>query len=59
MINLIRNAYELGYTFFDTAEIYGTEEDPHINEQLVGEALKSFRDHVRIATKFGIHFDGC
>lgn len=56
-LRTIRNAYELGYTFFDTAEVYGTEEAPHMNEQLVGEALKPFRDYVQIATKFGIHFD--
>lgn len=56
-VQMIRNAYDLGYTFFDTAEVYGTQEDPHINEQLVGEALKPIRNHVQIATKFGIHFD--
>lgn len=50
MINLIRKAYELGVTFFDTAEVYG----PYINEELVGEALEPFRDKVVIATKFGI-----
>ncbi|MBO5283949.1 MAG: aldo/keto reductase [Lachnospiraceae bacterium] len=56
-VQMLRNAYELGYTFFDTAEVYGTQEDPHINEQLVGEALKPIRNHVQIASKFGIHFD--
>lgn len=56
-VQMIRNAYKLGYTFFDTAEVYGTQNDPHMNEQLVGEALKLFRDHVQIVTKFGIHFD--
>lgn len=56
-VQMIRNAYKLGYTFFDTAEVYGTQNDPHMNEQLVGEALKPFRDHVQIVTKFGIHFD--
>lgn len=56
-VQMIRSAYELGYTFFDTAEVYGTQNDPHVNEQLVGEALKPLRDHVQIATKFGIHFD--
>ena len=53
----IRRAYEIGYTFFDTAEVYGTPENPHDNEELVGEALKPFRDKVVLATKFGIHFD--
>ncbi len=53
----IQQAAEMGYTFFDTAEVYGTPEDPHQNEVLVGEALKGCRDKVVIATKFGIHFD--
>jgi aryl-alcohol dehydrogenase-like predicted oxidoreductase len=48
-IALIRRAYELGVTFFDTAECYG----PFINEELVGEAVAPFRDKVVIATKFG------
>src|SRR5271167_1106164 len=47
-IKLIREAYEQGITFFDTAEAYGAA-----NEELVGEALKPFRDKVVIATKFG------
>ena len=49
MISLLRNAVELGVTFFDTAEIYG----PFTNEELVGEALAPFRRQVVIATKFG------
>ena len=56
-IKLIRKAVENGCTFFDTAEIYGTADDPHVNETLVGEALKPYRDKVVIATKFGITFD--
>lgn len=48
-IKTLRNAYENGVTFFDTAEVYG----PYTNEKLVGEALKPFRDKVVIATKFG------
>lgn len=56
-VQAIRTAYEMGYTFFDTAEIYGTEENPHENELLVGEALKPYRDRVKIATKFGIGFN--
>lgn len=56
-IRVIREAVELGYTFFDTAEIYGTPEDPHQNELLVGEALREVRNQVVIATKFGIRFD--
>jgi aryl-alcohol dehydrogenase-like predicted oxidoreductase len=53
MIALIRKAYDLGVTFFDTAEIYG----PFINEELVGEALAPFRNQVVIATKFGFKID--
>lgn len=49
-------AVDMGYTFFDTAEVYGTPEDPHHNEELVGAALKG-RTDVVIATKFGIRFD--
>ena len=56
-VKMIQAAYDLGYTFFDTAEVYGTEEDPHQNEVLTGEALKPFRNQVQIASKFGIRFD--
>lgn len=48
-INLIRKAFELGVTFFDTAEAYG----PFTNEELLGEALEPFRNQVVVATKFG------
>lgn len=56
-IRLIEQAVDMGYTFFDTAEVYGTPDDPHQNESLIGEALHGCRDRVIIATKFGIHFD--
>ena len=49
-IRLIRRAYELGCTFFDTAEGYSMGH----NEQLVGRALESVRNHVVIATKLHI-----
>src|SRR5215469_17060672 len=49
MITVLRQAVELGITFFDTAESYG----PYVNEELVGEALEPVRDQVVIATKFG------
>ncbi|HEV3430494.1 MAG TPA: aldo/keto reductase [Paraburkholderia sp.] len=48
-IALIRRAFELGVTFFDSAEAYG----PFANEELLGEALAPIRDQVVIATKFG------
>ncbi|MGN0982203.1 MAG: aldo/keto reductase [Candidatus Limivicinus sp.] len=57
MTELIAQAVDMGYTFFDTAEVYGTAEDPHANEELVGAALKPYRDKVVLATKFGIRFD--
>ena len=53
----LRQAVEMGYTFFDTAEVYGTPEDPHVNERLVGKALAPYRGKVVIATKFGLRFD--
>ncbi|GAB7201398.1 aldo/keto reductase [Dickeya oryzae] len=46
---LINKAIELGCNLFDTAPIYGFE-----NEELLGVALKSHRDKVVIATKFGV-----
>jgi aryl-alcohol dehydrogenase-like predicted oxidoreductase len=53
-LKTIRAAFENGVTFFDTAEVYG----PYTNEELVGEALQSVRDQVKIATKFGYAIDG-
>ena len=57
MTELLAKAVDAGYTFFDTAEVYGTPDDPHANETLLGQALKPFRDRIQIGTKFGIHFD--
>lgn len=57
MTELLAQAVDLDYTFFDTAEVYGTPEHPHDNEELVGAALKPYRDKIVLATKFGIHFD--
>ncbi len=54
---LIEKAIDLGCTFFDTAEVYGTADNPHHNEELIGKILKKHRDNVVIATKFGIGFD--
>jgi len=48
-VSLLRAAFDLGVTFFDTAEAYG----PFTNEEIVGEALAPIRDQVVIATKFG------
>ncbi|WP_162571631.1 aldo/keto reductase [Variovorax sp. SRS16] len=52
-IGMIRNAFERGVTFFDTAEGYG----PFTNELLVGEAIEPIRDQVVVATKFGFKLD--
>ncbi len=48
-IAAIRRAFDLGVTHIDTAEMYGWGE----NERIVGRAIKSFRDDVVVATKFG------
>lgn len=57
MTELLADAVDMGYTLFDTAEVYGTPDRPHDNEELLGEALRPFRDRVVIATKFGLTFD--
>ncbi len=57
MTELLAQAVDMGYTFFDTAASYGTQADPHDNENLVGQALKPYRNKVVIATKFGITMD--
>ena len=49
-IATIHRALELGINFLDTADVYG----PYKNEELVGRAIKGGRDHVVLATKFGI-----
>ena len=51
-VELVRAAFERGVTFFDTAQIYGAE-----NEEIVGEALEPYRGQVVIATKFGFDLD--
>lgn len=57
MTRLLEQSIDLGYTFFDTAEVYGTAENPHDNEELLGEALKPFRSRIVLASKCGIRFD--
>jgi aryl-alcohol dehydrogenase-like predicted oxidoreductase len=49
-IATIQRAIDLGVTLFDTADMYG----PHINEELLGRAIRGRRDGLVIATKFGI-----
>ncbi len=48
-IRAIHRALDLGVTHIDTAEIYG----PFHSEELVGQAIKTRRDQVVLATKFG------
>lgn len=52
-ISVLHAALDRGITFFDTAQAYG----PYTNEKLVGEAFKSRRDNVVIATKFGFKLE--
>jgi hypothetical protein len=49
-VDLMRAAFDLGCTFFDTAEGYAAGD----NERLVGKAMGPIRDHVVIATKFRV-----
>jgi aryl-alcohol dehydrogenase-like predicted oxidoreductase len=48
-ISTIHRAIELGVTFLDTADMYG----PFTNERLVGRGIRSRREEVVLATKFG------
>ena len=56
-IHILHRAVDMSYTFFYTAEVYGTQYDPHVNEELVGEALRPYKGKVVTATKFEIKFD--
>lgn len=49
-IGTIERAMELGINFFDTADMYGRGK----NEELLGKAIRGYRDRVIVATKFGI-----
>ena len=53
-IRTIHRAYELGVTFLDTADMYGSG----ANEELVGRAIAGRRDDFEIATKFGNRREG-
>jgi aryl-alcohol dehydrogenase-like predicted oxidoreductase len=52
-IRAIHRALELGVTFFDTADVYGTGH----SERVLGRALAGRRDEVVIATKWGNTYD--
>ena len=49
---LMRQAFDLGVTVFDTADIYGQGD----SEREIGRALRSVRDEVFVVTKFGKRF---
>ncbi len=55
-IRVVHAAVDAGITFFDTADTYGKK--PGLSEQYLGQALKSVRDEVVIATKFGMDMRG-
>ncbi|ABR75440.1 aldo/keto reductase [Actinobacillus succinogenes] len=52
-VRVIRQAFDHGVTFFDTAEAYG----PFKSEAIVGEAIKPFRKQIVLATKYGWDID--
>lgn len=49
-IKLIKEAYQLGVNFFDTADVYFQGE----NERVLGIALEGIRDQILLATKCGM-----
>jgi aryl-alcohol dehydrogenase-like predicted oxidoreductase len=49
-LQTLHRALDLGISFWDTADVYG----PHLNEILLGKALKGIRQQITLATKFGI-----
>lgn len=52
-VRSIHRAIDLGVSFFDTADVYGTGH----SERVLGRALRGRRDRVVLATKFGRVFD--
>jgi aryl-alcohol dehydrogenase-like predicted oxidoreductase len=50
--DLLRRAYDLGITFYDTADTYGNGK----GETILAEALGQVRDRIVIGTKFGYDF---
>ncbi len=51
-LHLLKRAFDLGVTFYDTADVYGDGK----GETLLADALGSRRDEITIATKFGYDF---
>lgn len=61
MTELLAQAVDMGYTMFDTAECYtGVNPDGNTayNEELVGQALKPYRDKIVLAIKCGVQHKG-
>ena len=57
-IHILQEAHHIGYELYDTAECYtGIYPDGSIshNEEIVGEAVKNFRDEIVLCTKFGVN----
>ena len=50
---LIKQALDLGITFFETGDAYGQG----ANEELVGRVLAAHRDEIQLSTKFGYVLD--
>ncbi|KAI8142099.1 auxin-induced protein [Fennellomyces sp. T-0311] len=48
-IRVLEKSIELGYTFWDTADLYGNG----LNERLLSQVLKKHRDQVFLCSKFG------
>ena len=54
---VVRQAADMGYTFFNTGWNYGNVIDPHHNEKILGKALSGIRHQVVISSKCGVDFD--
>ena len=48
-LKMLKRAYDLGITFYDTADIYGKGK----SEKLIAKAFKGMRNEIVISTKFG------
>jgi aryl-alcohol dehydrogenase-like predicted oxidoreductase len=48
-LRMLKRAYDLGITFYDTADIYGKGR----SEKLIAQAFKGMRNEVVLSTKFG------
>lgn len=54
---VVRQAADMGYTFFNTGWNYGNVIDPHHNEKILGKALSGIRHQVVISSKCGVDFN--